>query len=265
VCKGGRIDLISSIRSKELFMPRETISIKTTDGVCPTSVFTPDGKGQWPAAIFYMDGLAIRSVLFDMGQRLADAGYVVLLPDMFYRVGPYAPFDPKVIFALPDVRKTLAPYFTSTDNHKAAQDTAAFLAHLDTRTDVAGKKIGVTGYCMGGGMALAAAGTYPERVAAAASFHGGNLATDSEASPHLLAPKMKARVYIGIADQDNSYPPEMEERMNTALREAGVAFRSEHYDGARHGWTMPDFPIYDEAAAERHWRELIALFDGALK
>jgi carboxymethylenebutenolidase len=185
-------------------MPREQITIKTKDGDCPTSVFTPEGTGPWPAAIYYVDGLAIRPSVFVMAQRLADAGYVVLVPDMFYRFGPYAPLDPKEVFAQPDIRKALGAMFTSTDNRRAAEDTEAFLAYLDTRTDVKGKQVGVTGYCMGGGIALTAAGTYPDRIAAAASFHGGNLASDSELSPHLLADKIKARVYIGVAANDNS-------------------------------------------------------------
>ena len=114
-------------------------------------------------------------------------------------------------------------------------------------------------------MAITAAGTYPERIGAAASFHGGNLATDSEMSPHLLAPQIKAGVYIGVADQDNSYPPDMAERFEAALRGANVQFKSELYAGAKHGWTMTDFPVYDPEAAEKHWTALIDLFDTELK
>jgi carboxymethylenebutenolidase len=114
-------------------------------------------------------------------------------------------------------------------------------------------------------MALAAAGTWSDRFAAVASFHGGNLATDAPDSPHLYAPGLKARVYIAAADQDRSYPPEMAERFEASLRDAGVAYRAELYEGALHGWMMPDFPVYDEPAAERGWREMLALFDGALR
>jgi len=241
-------------------MSHEQVSIRTRDGECPTQVFTPEGAGPWPAAIFYMDGLAIRPTLFEMAQRLADGGYLVLLPDLFYRAGPYEPLEPKKVFATGDVRAALAHLFGSTDNRRAAEDTGAFLAWLDTRGDVAGSKVGTTGYCMGGAISLTVAGTYPDRVAAAASFHGGNLATDSEMSPHLLAPKMKGRIYVAGADQDGSYPPEMAERLETALSDAGVDHRCEIYPGALHGWTMADFPIYNEAAAERHWSELLALF-----
>ena len=245
-------------------MSYEAISIQTRDGTCPTHVFTPEGAGPWPAVIFYMDGLAIRPALLAMAQRMADGGYVVLLPDMFYRAGPYAPLDPKVIFASGNVRGALGHLMGSTDNRRAAEDTAAFLDYIDTRTDVAGSAIGTTGYCMGGAISLTVAGTYPDRIAAAASFHGGGLAIDSELSPHLLAPGMKGRIYVAGADNDASYPPEMAERLEQALRDAGVDHKCEIYAGALHGWTMTDFPIYDEVAAERHWRELFGLFKATI-
>ena len=245
----------------------EQINITMPEGECPAHVFTPEGKGEgpWPAVIFYMDGLAIRQTLFDMAQRLANGGYVVLLPDMFWRAGPYAPLDPKVVCASGNVRGAIAHLFGSTNNALAAQDTGAFLAYLDSRTDVAGSKVGATGYCMGAGMVFYAAGTYPERFAAGAGFHGGNLATDDPASPHLLAPKIKARIYVGGADNDAGYPPEMAERLDRALTEAGVEHTCAFYPGALHGWTMADFPIYDEPAAERHWQVLFELFGATLR
>jgi carboxymethylenebutenolidase len=126
---------------------------------------------------------------------------------------------------------------------------------------VKGRKVGTTGYCMGGGMALTAAGRFPDRVAAAASFHGGSLATDADDSPHLLAPSIKAEVYVAGADKDRAYPSEMAERLEAALTAAGVTHRCEIYEGILHGWTMSDLAIYDEAAAERAFGELIALFD----
>ena len=245
-------------------MSQEQISIRTRDGECPAYVFTPAEAGRQPAAIFFMDGLGIRPTLFEMGQRLADYGYVVLLPDLFYRAGSYEPLDPREVFASGDVRGALAHLFSSTDNRRAGEDTEAFLAYLGTRNDIAGTKVGTTGYCMGGGISLTAAGTYPDRVAAAASFHGGSLATDSELSPHLLAPQMTGRVYVAGADNDSSYPPEMADRLEKALTDAGVDHRCEIYPEALHGWTMADFPVYNEEAAERHWEELIALFAGTL-
>ncbi len=245
-------------------MTMESVSIRTRDGECPANVFTPVGGGRHPAVIFFMDGLGIRPALLEMGQRLADHGYVVLVPDLFYRAGGYEPLDPKAVFATGDVRSALAHLFSSTDNRRAAEDTEAFLDYLNSREDVAGDRVGTTGYCMGGAISLTAAGTYPDRVAAAASFHGGNLATDSELSPHLLAPRMAARVYVAGADNDSSYPPEMADKLEHALTDAGVDHRCEIYEGALHGWTMADFPVYNRAAAERHWEELVGLFASTL-
>jgi len=244
-------------------MSDEQVTIQTRDGQCPAHVLTPEAEGAWPAVIFYMDALAIRPTIVEMGRRLAANGYVVLVPDLFYRYGPYVPFDPKAVFAK-GFREVIGPLMETTGNDKAASDTEAFLAYLDTREDVAGRKIGTVGFCMGGGMAITAAGTFPDRVAAAISFHGGNLATDAETSPHRLAPKIKAELYVAGADEDNSYPPEMAERLKAALDEAGVTYKAEIYPGAHHGWMKPDFPVYDEAAAERGWREMLALFKRTL-
>jgi carboxymethylenebutenolidase len=245
-------------------MSYEQVSIRTEDGDCPAYVFTTSGSAPLPAVIFYMDGLGIRPTILDMGQRLADHGYVVLVPDLFYRAGPYEPLDAKEVFASDDVRAAIGPLLASTDNRRAGEDTEAFLAYLAGRKDVAGTKVGTTGYCMGGAISLTAAGTYPDRIAAAASFHGGNLATDSELSPHRLAPTIAARVYVAGADQDSSYPPEMEARLDQALSDAGVDHRCEIYPDALHGWTMADFPVYNQAAAGRHWDELVALFADTL-
>ena len=246
-------------------MTQEQVAIKTRDGECPVNVMTPSGNGAWPAVIFYMDGFGIRQTLIDMAQRLADAGYIVLLPDLYYRAAPYDLPEPTELFKSEAGMAKVMKLFQTTDNRKAADDTEAFLAYLDLRDDVAGSFVGTTGYCMGGAMSLTAAGRFPERVVAAASFHGGALATDSELSPHLLADRMTGRIYVAGADNDDYYPPEMAERLEEALSGAGVDHRCEIYAGALHGWTMADLPMYDEAAAERHWRELLALLQATLK
>jgi len=241
-------------------MLHEKVEIRTQDGVCPASVFTPsDANRAWPAIIFYMDGLAIRPALDEMAGRIANEGYLVLLPDLFYRNGRYPPFDPKAVFA-GNFREILGPFFSSTNARKAGgEDTQAFIAYLDARKDRASAKIGVTGYCMGGAMALTAAGTYPDRIAAAASFHGGNLATGADLSPHLLAPDMRGEIYIAAASQDQSYPPAMEARLKAAFDAAHVNYTHETYEAALHGWTMADFPIYNHDAAERAHARLLAL------
>ena len=240
-------------------MPHTQTQIPTAEGLCPVHVLTPDGAGPWPAVIFYMDGLGMRQTLIDMAQRLADNGYVVLLPDMYYRWGAYDALVPTEVFK-GDFRATVGPMMATTGNAAAARDTAAFLAWLGTHPQVKGNHVGTVGFCMGGGMALTAAGTYPDRVVAAASFHGGRLVTDDPASPHLLAPQIKAELLIAGADNDASYPMEMHQALIAALDAAGVRHHSEIYTGAAHGWMKADFPVYDAAAAERGWAELLALF-----
>ena len=235
------------------------ITIQEKDGPCRAWVLTPNGTGRWPAVIFYMDGFGIRPGMIQMAAHLASKGYVVLLPDLYYRLGDYAPLNPKEVLK-GDVLATVGPMMATTDNHKAADDTAAFIAYLDTRSDVAGKKIGTVGFCMGGGMALTAAAYYPNRIAAAVSFHGGSLATDQPTSPHLLLPKIKAELYIAIAENDHTYPPEMAKRFEAALAAADVKHKSELYQGKAHGWMKPDLPVYDAGAAERGWNELLALY-----
>lgn len=244
-------------------MPNEQVTIRTRDGDCPSHVMTPARGGRWPAVIFYMDAGGIRPAMFAMAQQLAEAGYVVLLPDLFYRYGPYGPFVPKDVFA-GDFRAILGPLMATTGNDKAAEDTEALLAYLDTRGDVAGRKLGAVGFCMGGGMAVAAAGTFSDRFAAAASFHGGNLATDAPTSPHLFAPKLKAEVYIAAAENDGSYPAAMAERLERSLTQAGVRYTAQVYPAA-HGWMMPDFPVYDQDAAARGWSEMLAVFGRILR
>jgi carboxymethylenebutenolidase len=237
-------------------------TLTTPDGACPVYLMTPAVPGQrrrWPAVVFYGDAGGIRPAMMDMAQQLADAGYAVLLPDLYYRYGPYKPLVPAEVFK-GDVMAILGPLMATTDNLKAARDTEVFIAFLDACDAVSGGRLGAVGFCMGGRMAITAAATYSDRFAAVASFHGGHLATDEPASPHLLANKLKAEVYVAGADQDDSYPPAMAERLGQALTHAGVTHASETYFGAAHGWMVPDFPTYDAAAAERGWKALLDLF-----
>jgi carboxymethylenebutenolidase len=247
---------------------QEQVTLQAADGPCQAYVLTPQGAAQagagpWPGVIFYMDAFGIRPGMIQMATHLAAQGYVVLLPDLFYRHGPYGPLEPRQVFK-GDFRAIIGPLTESTDNHRAAQDTAACIAYLDSRPDVAKTKIGTVGFCMGGGMALTAAAWYPGRIGAAASFHGGRLATDLPTSPHLLLEKIRAEVYLAVAENDQSYPPDMAERFEAALDAAGVNYRSELYDGKLHGWMKPDMPVYDAEAAERGWGELVALYGRAL-
>jgi carboxymethylenebutenolidase len=244
-------------------MSHEQVTLQAADGPCQAHVFTPEGAGPWPGVLYYMDAFGIRPGMIEMAAHVASHGFVVLMPDLFYRFGPYGPLDPKEVLK-GDFRATIGPMMASTDNHKTADDTAAFIAYLDSRPDVAKTKFGTVGFCMGGGMAITAAAYYPDRIGAAVSFHGGNLATDQATSPHLLLDKIKAELYIAIADNDHSYPPDMAERFEAALNAAGVKHKSEFYEGKLHGWMKPDLPVYDAEAAERGWNALFELYDRAL-
>jgi carboxymethylenebutenolidase len=241
------------------------IEIKTRDGLCPSYTYHPTGTGPWPAVLVFMDGLGIRPAMLELGERLATYGYFVLLPDLYYRSGPYEPMDAKKVFSDPEQRKVLMEKFMGhATSANIMSDTGAFLDYLAAQADVKPGGIGTTGYCLGGLMSLTAAGTYPDRIVATASYHGGRLATDAPDSPHLLAPKIKSRVYIAGAIEDQSFTDEMKARLEDALTKAGVDHLIETYP-AKHGWVFRDIPVYDAAASERHWQTMVALFDAKLK
>src|SRR3984957_18845944 len=246
---------------------KRDVMIPTPDGDARAFVFTPnDGKGPWPAAIIFMDAPAIRPALFEMGERLARSGYYTLLPDLFWRAGPYAPINVKEVFADEAKRREVFGKLTSsTSPEKQLTDAKPSLDYSAKQPGVKGDKVGITGYCMGAGVVMRTAGTFPDRIAAAAGFHGGRLATDAPDSPHLLAPKITAKVLVAGADEDAGFPPEQADKLRDALTAAGVDNEIPIPAGARHGYPMPALPVYNEAAAERHWTEMLALFDETLK
>jgi carboxymethylenebutenolidase len=248
-------------------MSRQDVTIPTPDGDARAYVFTPDaGAGPWPAVIMYMDALAIRPAMFEMAERLASNGYYVLLPDMFWRLPPYPPMNPAEVFADADKRQALFSRFMgSTDPKRAMSDTGAFLDWLGRQPNAKADKVGVTGYCMGGAMALRAAGNFPDRIAAAGAFHAGGVVTDQADSPHLLAPKIKAKVFVGGADQDSHFTDAQLETLKTAFADAGVKGEVTIYRGALHGYAPRDMPVFDAQACERHWRDTLELFNGTLK
>jgi len=236
-------------------MEMTRIEITTDDGVCPTLLF---GDRSAPGVLMYLDGVGMRPALHAVADRLASAGFYVMLPDLFYRIGPYTAPEPAQLFTDPAVRAAWSARLAPTSNAaNVMRDTRALLAHLP------GSKIGVTGYCMGGRMALTAAGTFPDRIAAAAAYHPGNVATDAPDSPHRLAASIKARVYVGAASDDPSFPDDQKQRLSEALAAAHVDHVIETYP-AKHGWVLSDTPVYDAAAADRHFETLISLLRGAL-
>lgn len=245
-------------------MTHTQIEITTEDGACPAHIFTPSAPGPWPAVLVYMDGIGIRPTLLSHCERLAAAGYYTLLPDLFYRSGPYEPQDPKQLFSDPAVRAAwFSKHFPTTTSANIMRDTRAFLDHIAARPDVRPGPIGAVGYCMGGRMALTAAGHYPDRFAAVAAYHPGNPANDAADSPHLLAPKITARVYVAGATEDQSFPDEQKQRLADALSAAKVDHTIETYP-AKHGWVFADTPVYDAECNERHWTTLLDLLSRAL-
>jgi carboxymethylenebutenolidase len=247
-------------------MSRTVVDVTVPDGICPASLFRPEGSGPWPGVIMYMDGIGMRPALFPIAQRIADAGYLVLLPDLFYRAGPYQAPDAKSLFSDPAARDAFRKIGSTATAANVMRDTAAFLDFLGAQPDARLGRIGVNGYCMGGRLALTAAGTFPDRIAAAAAFHPGHLATDAADSPHLLASKMRdVKIYVAGAVEDQSFPEEMKQRFDDALTAAGVNHRIETYAGLRHGWVPSDTPVHSPEGAERHFRALIDLYASMLR
>jgi carboxymethylenebutenolidase len=239
-------------------MNGKAIEIKTKDGLASCQFFNPPQEGNRPAVILYMDAFGVRPALCDMAGRLAVNGYYVLLPNLFYRAGPFKPFNAATTINDEPERNRLMALIQSISNEKVTQDTASFLDYL--APFVGGCKIGCVGYCMGGAFALWAAATYPDRIGAVATLHAARLATDQPDSPHLLASKIRAGVYIGIAGIDPHFPPDEKERLESALQFAHVEHTIEIYPNARHGFAVNDTAVYDRAASELHWQRILNLF-----
>lgn len=245
---------------------RIDVDIPVPDGTAKGTLHIPDGEGPWPAVLVFPDAGGYREVMkADFGDRLAGMGYVALSPDVFYRAAPWAPFDLKTVFGDEKERARLFGIMGQLTNERVIADTEAYASFLLDRPEVSGSAIGTTGYCMGGRLSLVAAGGLGDKIAAAASFHGGNLAVkDDPSSPHLAADKIKAVVYVAGAIEDRSYTGEQAALLESALTAAGVEHTLETYP-AHHGFTVPDHPTYDKAAADRHWRALETLYSAHLR
>lgn len=241
------------------------VKVKTPDGTCDAVLFHPAGKGKWPAVLIWPDAMGLRPAFRDMGKRLAGEGYVVLVPNPFYRSRPAPIFPATFDFGNPADRAKLAELRKLLTPDAVVRDGTAYLAFLDAQkvTDTK-KKAGVQGYCMGGPMTMQTAASLPDRVGAGGSFHGGGLVTASPDSPHLLVPKMKASFYFGVAMNDDQKEPETKDKLKAAYAAAGLPAKIEVYDGAMHGWCVPGSAVYNQPAAERAWAELLALYKKAL-
>jgi carboxymethylenebutenolidase len=245
------------------------VEIKTPDGTCNAAFIHPTA-GSYPAVIIWADAFGLRPVLRDMGKALAKEGYAVLVPNPFYRVTRDPKLDPRTFdFGNQTDRAKLNPLMGSINAQGAAEkDALAFIAWLDQQKEVnKAKKIGTQGYCMGGPLVMRTAAS-SDRIGAGGSFHGGNLVNDQPTSPHLLAPKIHARMYFGVAKDDDQRQPDAKDKLREAMAAAQVPTEIEVYPSL-HGWCMSDFtkpptPIYDKAQAERAWGKLLALYKQAL-
>jgi carboxymethylenebutenolidase len=242
------------------------VDIKAPDGTCDAAFFHPK-TGTYAGVLIWTDAFGLRPSLRGIGRRLAAEGYSVLVPNPFYRVAKDPFTDASTVDFAKD-RAKITPLMTSvTTAGNAEKDAVAYVAFLDAQKEVdKRKKIGTQGYCMGGPLVLRTAATIPDRIGAGASFHGGGLVTPQPTSPHLLAPKIKAKLYFGIASSDDKTQPDAKDK----LKEAFPAAKIEVYADALHGWCIPDMPptngmpTYNKADAERAWGELLALYKTAL-
>lgn len=237
----------------------ENLTIPTHDGTPDATLYTPDGRGPWPGVLFYTDIGGIRDAYRKSAQRLANEGYAVLMPNVFYRTGKPPMFDFKPNFAEERTLKRLGEISGPLSPEAIEHDASTYVDFLGARQEVREGPIGVAGYCFTGAMALRSAAARPDKIAAAASFHGGGLYTDKPTSPHLVLPRVKARLYFGHAIEDRSMPQEAINKLNEALKAWGGKYESEVYDGAYHGWTALDAPVYNQPQADRAFAKLTSL------
>ncbi len=248
------------------------VLIQTTDGMCDAAFIHPT-TGSHPGVIIWADAFGLRPVMRDIGKRIAAEGYSVIVPNPFYRLSKAPLFDDVASFNFQnqaDMAK-LMPLMASINAQGAAEkDSVALIAFLDSQPQVnKAKKIGTQGYCMGGPLVMKTAAAAPDRVGAGASFHGGGVVTDKPDSPHLLATKIKARMYFGIASNDDQRQPDQKDKLREAFAAAKVPSEIEVYP-AKHGWCVADMPhdnrgpIYSKPDAERAWGKLVTLYKVAL-
>jgi len=255
----------------ELSIAEVNVNVKTPDGICDAALIHPT-TGSHPAVILWPDAFGLRPSMVDMGKRLATEGFTVLVPNPFYRTTKAPALDMSSFsFQNPESMKTLRSLMGGITAPGAGErDAMAFVAFLDAQKQVdTSKKIGTQGYCMGGPLVMKTVAAVPARVGAGASFHGGGLVTGQPSSPHLLISKMKARLYIGIAANDDEQQPAAKDTLKAAFAAASVPAEIEIY-GSQHGWCVPDMPaevgrpIYNKPDAEKAWAKLVSLYKTAL-
>ena len=240
------------------------VTVTTPDGAADAALFHPAGKGPWPAVLVWPDIMGLRPVFRDLGRRLAAQGYVVLVPNPFYRSKHAPVVDGAFDFNNAEARATLFGYRKAMSDEGVDTDAAAYLAFLDAQPQTAkAKKVGVQGYCMGGPLSFRTAAAVPGRIGAVGSFHGGGLVTDAPDSPHLLIPRTKATFLVAVAQNDDAKQPDAKTVLKEAFRAANRPATVEVYP-ADHGWCVPGSQVYDQVSAERAWGELTKLYKAKL-
>ncbi len=253
--------LSSSMAAAQGKVVQKDVDVPMASGVSDSALFYPEGKGTWPAVLVWTDILGLRPVFREMGQRLAAQGYVVLVPNPFYRNAKAPVVDGSFDFSKPEDRAKVMPMAAALTADANISDAKSYVAFLDEQPQTnRKKKMGVQGYCMGGPLTFRTAATASERVGAAATFHGAGLVTDKPDSPHLLIPKMKAEVLCAVADNDDKRDPAAKDTLKAAFAAAHLKATVEVYEGCNHGWTVRGSQAYNEAGAERAWAELTALY-----
>ncbi|MER5469045.1 dienelactone hydrolase family protein [Streptomyces sp. NPDC002685] len=246
-------------------MPTKSLHIPTADGQADALAAFPDGGERHPGVLLYMDAFGVRPVLREMARELAEHGYYVLVPNLFYRHGPAPVIDlPEHIGQeiRPAVFAQLMPLIETHTVERALSDADAYLRFLTTQPEVSPRPVAVIGYCMGADVAMRTAADHPGQVAALAGFHPSPLVTDAPGSPHRLVSKMTAQVHLGLAEND--MPPKAVSELNQALDAAGVDYTCEIHPGTVHGFTMSDTDAFNPSALQRHWDRLLPLLESAL-
>jgi carboxymethylenebutenolidase len=237
------------------------VNVPMESGVSDSALFYPEGNGAWPAVLIWTDILGLRPVFREMGRRLAAEGYVVLVPNPFYRNAKAPIVDGSFDFSKPEDRAKVMPLAAALTADANISDARAYITFLDQLSQTnKTKKIGVQGYCMGGPLTFRTAATRPDRIGAAATFHGGGLVTDKPDSPHLLIAKMKTEMLCCVADNDDKRDPEAKTKLKEAFMAVHLKASIEVFEGCNHGWTVHGSQVYNEAGAERAWSELTALY-----
>ena len=240
------------------------VEVTTPDGVADCYLVHPS-TGQHPAVLVWPDILGLRPAFRAMGKRLAQSGYSVLVVNPFYRDARSPVVGEGASFGQPETRNIVLPMAGNLNAETHFTDARAFVGFLDQQAAVdTGRKIGTTGYCMGGPMVMRTVAAVPDRLGAGATFHGGGLATDADDSPHLLIPNTTAHMLHCVAANDDESDPEAKNTLRDAYAAAGIPAEIEVYEGAMHGWCPPDSQVYNEAQAERAWSRLLVLFESAL-